>query len=137
MRPNRLEIEGFGTFRDRTVVDFANLDLVAFVGPTGSGKSTVIDAITFALYGSVARYDNSSLVAPVIHQLSAEAKVRFDFEIGGEDYTAVRVVRRRKSKPGAGPQATTREARLERLDGGTSVVVAVFAVQPRPSPVRS
>ncbi len=114
MRPLRLEVEGFGTFRDRTVVDFADLDLVAFVGPTGSGKSTVIDAITFALYGSVARYDNPSLVAPVIHQLSTEAKVRFDFELGGDAYTAVRVVRRQKSKPGAAPRATTKEARLER-----------------------
>ena len=114
MRPRRLEIEGFGTFRDRTVVDFADLDLVAFVGPTGSGKSTVIDAITFALYGSVARYDNPSLVAPVIHQLSTEAKVRFDFEVGGDAYTAVRVVRRQKSKPGAAPRASTKEARLER-----------------------
>ncbi|MGI9611791.1 MAG: AAA family ATPase, partial [Acidimicrobiales bacterium] len=115
MRPLRLEVEGFGTFRDRTVVDFADLDLVAFVGPTGSGKSTVIDAITFALYGSVARYDNPSLVAPVIHQLSTEAKVRFDFEVGGSSYTAVRVVRRLKSKPGAAPRASTKEARLEQV----------------------
>ena len=124
MRPARLEFEGFGTFRDRTVVDFDGIDLVAFVGPTGSGKSTVIDAMTFALYGSVARYDDTRLVAPVIHQLSTEAKVRFDFELGGASYTAVRVVRRVKSKADA-PRATTREARLERLDGdGTSTVVA-------------
>jgi exonuclease SbcC len=132
MRPVRLEVEGFGTFRDRTVVDFADLDLVAFVGPTGSGKSTVIDAITFALYGSVARYDNPSLVAPVIHQLSTEAKVRFDFEVGGDVYTAVRVVRRLKSKPGAAPRASTKEARLERRtdpdgDGQVAKVSTVLA----------
>lgn len=119
MRPVRLEIEGFGTFRERTVIDFADLDLVAFVGPTGSGKSTIIDALTFALYGSVARYDNPSLVAPVIHQLATEAKVRLDFEVGGHRYVAVRVVRRMKSKPGAAPRATTREARLERRDPTT------------------
>ncbi|MDH3678695.1 MAG: SMC family ATPase [Acidimicrobiia bacterium] len=118
MRPVRLEFQGFGTFRDRTVVDFDDLDLLAFVGPTGSGKSTVIDAITFALYGSVARYDNPSLVAPIIHQLSTEARVRFDFEVAGVTYVAVRVVRRLKSKPGAAPRATTREARLERLEPG-------------------
>ena len=125
MRPHRLEMEGFGTFRERVEIDFNGLDLVALVGPTGSGKSTVIDAITFALYGSVARYDNTSLVAPVIHQLSAEARVRFDFELAGLTYSAVRVVRRTKAAAGGGPRATTREARLERTEtDGTSTVLA-------------
>ena len=127
MRPLKLEFEGFGTFRDRTVVDFTDLDLVAFVGATGSGKSTVIDAMTFALYGSVARYDNPALVAPVIHQLATEAKVRFDFELGGATYTAVRVVRRLKSKPGAAMRASTREARLELIEGEDGELSTVLA----------
>ncbi|MEL7207241.1 MAG: SMC family ATPase, partial [Actinomycetota bacterium] len=123
MRPTRLELEGFGTFRDRTEIDFDGLDLVAFVGPTGSGKSTVIDAMTFALYGSVARYDNTSLVAPAIHQLSAEAKVRFDFELAGRRYIAVRVVRRAKAAEGGALRATTREARLERIEADDTTTV--------------
>ncbi len=129
MRPRRLELEGFGAFRERTEIDFDALDLVAFVGPTGSGKSTVIDAMTFALYGSVARYDNTSLVAPVIHQLAAEARVRFDFELAGRSYIAVRVVRRAKASPGGAPRATTREARLERVeaDGPTTVLAGTVS----------
>ena len=123
MRPQRLEFEGFGPFKDRTLVDFAGADLVGFVGPTGSGKSTVIDALTFALYGSVARYNDTRLVAPVIHQLSTEAKVRFEFELGGQAYIAMRVVRRTKSKAGSAPRATTREARLERIEGDGSTTV--------------
>lgn len=107
MRPTRLEFEGFGAFRGRVDVDFEDASYFAFVGPTGAGKSTVIDAVCFALYGSVPRYDHEGLVAPVISQGSLEAKVRLDFTIAGTPYTAVRVVRRR------GKGATTNEARLE------------------------
>ena len=56
MRPTRIEVEGFSAFRARTEVDLADADLFAFVGPTGAGKSSVIDAMVFALYGSVPRY---------------------------------------------------------------------------------
>jgi len=126
VRPRRLSLEGFGTFRERTEVDFDDLDLVAIVGPTGSGKSTILDAITFALYGSVPRYDNAGLVAPAIHQLSTEAKVSFDFDLGGETYRAVRVVRRAKSTSGKA-RATTKEARLERLDFASLVNRATSA----------
>ncbi len=117
MRPLRLEVEGFSTFRDRVALDFTGLELVAFTGSTGAGKSTLIDAITFALYGSVARYENAGRVAPVIHQLSTQAKVRLDFEAGGRTYIATRVVRRRNTRAGESDSASTREARLELVDG--------------------
>jgi exonuclease SbcC len=117
MRPRRLEIQGFSTFRERVRLDFDGLDLVAFTGSTGAGKSTLIDAITFALYGSVARYDNKNLVAPVIHQLVNEAKVRLDFEAGGRTYIATRVVRRRAGRSGDAETASTIEARLELVEG--------------------
>ncbi len=108
MRPIRLELQGFSAFRDLTIIDFADIELVALVGPTGSGKSSIIDAMTFALYGSAARYDERA-VAPVINQMSTEARVRLDFEVAGQSYSATRVVRRTKAGG-----ATTREARLER-----------------------
>ena len=104
-------MKGFGAFREPTDIDLAGDDLVALVGPTGSGKSTIIDAVTFALYGAVARYEDNRLVAPVINQTSNEARVALDFELGGQVFTAVRIVRRTK-----GHRATTREARLEQGD---------------------
>ena len=82
MKPRRLELEGFASFRDRTVVDFDHADLFALTGPTGSGKSSVIDAITFALYGAVPRYAKENLVWPVITQGLQEARVRLDFTVG-------------------------------------------------------
>ena len=106
MRPLRLHMLGFGTFREETEINFADLELFALVGGTGSGKSTVIDAITFALFGRIARLDAGS-VAPVINALSIEARIVFEFEVSGTNYTAARIVRRK------GPGATTTEARLE------------------------
>ena len=107
MRPIRLEMKGFSAFAAATVVDFSGVELAALIGPTGSGKSSIIDAMTFALYGSVARYDER-LVAPIINQMAQEARVRFDFEVAGTPWIAVRVARRTK-----GGGATTKEARLE------------------------
>ena len=93
MRPERLVVEGFTTFRERTEVDFSGADLFALTGATGAGKSSLIDAIVFALYGSIPRLDDRRLVAPVISQDKVEARVRLDFSIDGERYRAVRVVR--------------------------------------------
>ncbi|NHB85087.1 AAA family ATPase [Tessaracoccus sp. HDW20] len=56
MRPIRLEMNGFASFRAETVVDFEGADYFALVGPTGAGKSTVIDAMVFALFGSAPRW---------------------------------------------------------------------------------
>ncbi|MPY95930.1 MAG: AAA family ATPase, partial [Acidimicrobiia bacterium] len=109
MRPERLELEGFTAFRAPTVVDFAEVDLFAFMGPTGAGKSSLIDAVIFALYGSVPRYANKNLVAPVIAQQATEARVHLTFSVEGARYVVVRVVRATTSGG-----ATTKEARLER-----------------------
>src|SRR5215831_12953296 len=107
MRPVRLELEGFTAFREPTTVDFDGADLFALTGPTGSGKTSVLDAIVFALYGTVPRLADQRAVAPVIAQGMAEARVRLDFTVGDEEYTATRIVRRTKGG------ASTAEARLE------------------------
>jgi exonuclease SbcC len=110
VRPVRLEVEGFTTFRAPTVVDFGDVDLFALVGPTGAGKTSVIDAVTFALYGTVPRLDDRRAVAPVISQNLTEARIRLDFTVDGVAHAAVRVVRATKGG------ATTKEARLQRGD---------------------
>jgi len=109
MRPTRLELEGFTAFKEPTVVDFSDADYFALVGPTGAGKSTIIDAICFALYGLVPRYESRTLVWPVITQGTLAARVRLDFTVSGQAYTAARVVKRTGTN-----RANTKEARLER-----------------------
>jgi exonuclease SbcC len=118
MRPVTLEIEGFGAFRERTVVDLSDADLFAIVGATGHGKSTLIDAICFALYGKVPRYGERD-IAPAITLGTNEAKVSLTFDLGTERYVATRVLRRKPDGNGA----TTRALRLERCeDTGTEIV---------------
>ncbi|MEY2430880.1 MAG: repair protein SbcC/Rad50, partial [Acidimicrobiaceae bacterium] len=108
MRPVRLELEGFTAFRTPTVVDFEGVDLFALTGATGSGKTSLLDAMVFALYGNVPRLADQRSVSPVIAQGMAEARVRLDFTIGSDAYTATRLVRRTKGGGGS-----TAEARLE------------------------
>ncbi|WP_258402547.1 AAA family ATPase, partial [Micromonospora saelicesensis] len=94
MRPMRLDMAGFTVFRDETTVDFTDADFFALIGPTGSGKSTVLDAICFALYGMVPRWGGARGLANALAPSATEARVRLVFESGGARYVATRVVRR-------------------------------------------
>ncbi|RLQ00733.1 AAA family ATPase, partial [Micromonospora sp. CV4] len=94
MRPMRLDMAGFTVFRDDTTVDFTDADFFALIGPTGSGKSTVLDAICFALYGTVPRWGGTRGLANALAPSATEARVRLVFESGGARYVATRVVRR-------------------------------------------
>ncbi|MEV4822466.1 SMC family ATPase [Micromonospora sp. NPDC049274] len=94
MRPMRLDMAGFTVFRDETTVDFTDADFFALIGPTGSGKSTVLDAICFALYGTVPRWGGARGLANALAPSATEARVRLVFESGGARYVATRVVRR-------------------------------------------
>lgn len=124
MRPTRLELEGFASFRDRAELEFGDAELFVFAGPTGSGKTSLLDAIGFSLYGSVPRYPSRNWVAPVVSQGLNQARVRFTFDLEGTRYAATRVVRRTDSG------ASTREARLERLvDGEVAETLAGSAAE--------
>ena len=94
MRPVRLDIDGFASFREPTTVDFTDVDYFALVGPTGSGKSTIIDAITFALYGTAHRWERANAVAYALAPTTNRCTVSLIFDVGGQRYQAVREVRR-------------------------------------------
>jgi DNA repair protein SbcC/Rad50 len=106
VRPLRLELEGFTSFREKAILDLDGLDLFAITGPTGAGKSSLIDAMIFALYGQVPRVGGEyrQLVSHGAERLS----VRLDFKVGKDDYRVVRAIRK------SGPAQT----RLERIRNG-------------------
>src|SRR5262249_317398 len=108
MRPQKLTLRNFMPFRSADghthEIDFSNLDLFAITGPMASGKSSLIDAIVWCLYGRTARYGADS--KGVISAGETSCEVFFDFTIGPRWFRAVR----RTGK--------TTESGLSELEGG-------------------
>jgi len=111
MRPLRLLLDGFGSYRQPASVDFTDVDFFALTGPTGSGKSTVIDGLCFALYGTVPRWGRENAIAHALAPAANACRVCLVFEAAGARYAAVRALAR-----DARGQVHTREARLDRLE---------------------
>ena len=111
MRPLRLLLDGFGSYREPADVDFSDVEFFALVGPTGSGKSTVIDGLCFALYGTVPRWGRENVIAQALAPAANACRVCLVFEAAGQRYGVVRALTRDKRG-----LVHTKEARLERLD---------------------
>ena len=99
MRPISLKLAGLHSFREPQVVDFEQLcqaGLFGIFGPTGSGKSTVLDAITLALYDRVERASHGK--QGIINHAEDRILVEFTFEIdhpeGRRRYRVERLYRR-------------------------------------------
>ncbi|MBX6423980.1 SbcC/MukB-like Walker B domain-containing protein [Thermosulfurimonas sp. F29] len=97
MRPLRLRLQAFGPYLNPVEVDFRVFDrfgLFLISGPTGAGKSTLFDAITFALYGEASLEekrdrDLRNIRAP----RSLPTTVEFEFGVRGRRHRVVRVFR--------------------------------------------
>lgn len=118
MKPLHLQISGLNSFRDRVSIDFDRLligGLFGIFGPTGSGKSTILDAMTLALYGKVRRAPGGT--QGIINVREPNCTVNFTFEIGSNGgrnrYTIDRVLGRNKT----GGIETKRMRLLKYTDG--------------------
>lgn len=106
MRPLKLIVEGFTCFRTAQELDFSKLDLFAMSGPTGAGKSSILEAMTYALYGRLPRID---AVTELISQGSDRMRVTFEFALENREYRILRSLRRKGPAP----------VQLDETTGGT------------------
>lgn len=88
MRPISLRLKGFTAFRDEQEIAFDGLDLFAIAGPTGSGKSSILDAMTYALFGYVERVGRQ--VGQLISQGQPRMTVTLEFAVDAERYRVTR-----------------------------------------------
>jgi exonuclease SbcC len=94
MIPIRLYLSGFLSYREPVEIDFTAFDLACIAGANGAGKSSLLDAITWALFGQARKRDDS-----LIHSRSAAAEVGFVFAYEGNIYQARRI--KTRDKPAA------------------------------------
>ncbi len=95
MRPIRLEIQAFGPYAGNQVLDMSRLGekgIYAIIGETGSGKTSIFDAIVFALYGKGSGEDRNDgrYLRAVAAPPDLETKVELQFVCGGKTYTIIR-----------------------------------------------
>ena len=91
MKPLRISFSAFGPFPGDHEVDFERLGqhgLFLITGPTGAGKTTVLDAVVFALYGKAAgvRAKHPDRLRSDFAAATTVTKVDFEFEVGGRRY---------------------------------------------------
>lgn len=90
MRPLRLTLRGFRSHVEETTFDFEDRSLLAIVGPTGAGKSTILDGISYALYAKTPRERRNS--KNLISTRVKKASVSYRFAVAGETYEVHRSI---------------------------------------------
>ena len=101
MKPIRLKFSGLQSYREEQEIDFQNvgdLGIFGIFGPTGAGKSSILDAITLALYGNVERAPNG--IRGIINHFEEEISVSFEFVLGNHRYLAERNYKLNKNNMG-------------------------------------
>src|SRR6185312_1325727 len=123
MRLHTLELRAFGPYATGQRIDFDRLaasGLFLLEGPTGAGKSTVLDAITFALYGGLAGDESGEdRLRSHFADPAAEPSVMLEFSLHGTRYRVTRAPEhRRPKKRGEGFTTEASRVHLERMEAG-------------------
>ena len=121
MKIKRLRIAGFGPYKNEQVIDFERFDadgIFLITGKTGAGKSSILDAVCFALYGSVPRYEGTESQLRSDHcEPDDPTFVELEFALHENDYRIYRTPRYEKNKKrGPGTTMSPPDARLDIRD---------------------
>src|SRR5581483_192978 len=95
MIPQRVKLSGFLSYKDEQEIRFDESPLWMLSGTNGSGKSSIFDAVTFALFGH--HRGGSQSAAELINKESNTLSVEFDFTVEKQLYRIKRTVRRQKN----------------------------------------
>lgn len=111
MKPISLEMYGFMTYKNKTLIDFSKLyDSKIFIisGDTGSGKTSIFDAISFALFGEIQRegFNIDDLRSDFLNGNNPPTYVDFIFKIDGKKYRIKRIPKQRAKKTRANVQVS-------------------------------
>lgn len=122
MKPIKLTMQAFGPFAGKEDIDFSQLGsnpLFLINGPTGAGKSSILDAICFALYGQTTGAEREGSQMRCDHSdLDVLTEVTLEFELGAKRYFVRRVPMQERAKSrGEGTTTQNPEAQLKELDG--------------------
>jgi exonuclease SbcC len=90
MRPLKLRMAGLRSYRTERTVDFTDLSLVAIIGPTGAGKSSLLEGITYSLYGA-STWDKRA-VKELISDAARSMRVSLEFEAEGKVWQVTRTI---------------------------------------------
>lgn len=115
MRPLRLMMQAFGPYVAAQTIDFTRLGERQFFlvhGPTGAGKTTIFDAICFALYGKTSSERDARNMRSAYAPESLPTRVELDFALGDTCYRVVREPAQRLTKQ-RGTGTTERPAKVE------------------------
>ncbi|HSP74975.1 MAG TPA: AAA family ATPase [Cryobacterium sp.] len=121
MKIKRLRIAGFGPYKNEQVIDFERFDadgIFLITGKTGAGKSSILDAVCFALYGSVPRYEGTESQLRSDHcEPDDPTFVELEFALDENDYRIYRTPKyEKKKKRGLGTTMSPPDARLDIRD---------------------
>jgi exonuclease SbcC len=123
MRLHTLELQAFGPYAAQQRIDFdllAASGLFLLEGPTGAGKSTILDAVTFALYGGLAgEASGEDRLRSHFAGPAAEPSVMLELSLHGTRYRVTRVPEhQRPKKRGEGLTTVASSVHLQRLEAG-------------------
>lgn len=120
MRPIKLTMQAFGPYRDSETVDFGRLEnrrLFVISGNTGAGKTSIFDAICFALYGHASGEDRAEARMLRSHFADDETHTSVDFEFAAGART-YRIFRQLGHRKGTNKNETGGKAELYETTGG-------------------